>query len=119
MPGVLFLVTSQCVWGVVLSAYLAVGFRDSMMLGALVIRLIVRMGESSITLCFASCCKMILLFATLCSSNVGGGTSIVVILSQKSSKRHLPLGVCVALVTPLVNSLVMARKCWCGVMSGS
>jgi hypothetical protein len=111
MPGVLFLVTRQCVQGVILSTCLAVGFRDSMMLGALVICSIVRMGELSITLCSASCCKTILSFVTLCSSSVGGGASIVMILSRKSHRRRLPLGVCVALVAPLVNSLVRACKC--------
>jgi hypothetical protein len=55
IPGVLLCVTQRCSHGMVRNVRLAVGLRVSMTGGASVIRGIVIMGESSITLCSASC----------------------------------------------------------------
>jgi hypothetical protein len=55
IPGGLLHVTWLCSRGVVCNVRLAVGLRVSMTGGASVIRGIVMMGESSITLCSASC----------------------------------------------------------------
>jgi hypothetical protein len=54
IPGELLHVTRQCSHGVVRNVRLAVGLHVSMTGGASVIRGIVIMGESSITLCSAS-----------------------------------------------------------------
>ena len=61
-PGVLFLVSRRCNRGVCFSTLLAVGFRAFMIGGAFVMRGMVRMGVSSITLC--------LRILTLCSSAI-------------------------------------------------
>ena len=53
--GVLLHVTRRCSHGVVCNVRLAVGLRISMTGGSSVIQGIVIMGESSITLCSASC----------------------------------------------------------------
>ena len=54
IPSVLLHVTRQCSHGVVCNVRLVVGLRVSMTGGASVIRGIVLMGKSSITLCSAS-----------------------------------------------------------------
>ena len=81
MPRVFFLVTHLCVCGVAFSARLTVELRDSMIPGASVIRGMVIIGELLITLCSASFLIRMVESATLCSSGVGGGLSIVVMRS--------------------------------------
>ena len=69
-PGVFALVWRRCMRGVFFKALLAVGLCACMMGGALVIRGMVRIGVSSITLCCSSltlCCSSV----TLCSQEIG------------------------------------------------
>jgi hypothetical protein len=73
IPGVLLRVTRRCSHGMVRNVCLAVGLRVSMMGGASVIQGIGIMGESSITLCSASCASCRRSAITLCSSKIRGG----------------------------------------------
>ena len=83
--------------------------------GALVIRGMVMMGVSSTTLCLSS--------LTLCSIHGVdvelGGVRMLLIVVCRTLMSALPLAVVPALVVTLANSLVSARKCWCGVRLGT
>jgi hypothetical protein len=116
IPSVLLCITRQWMWGISFNFLFAVGLRASMMLRASVIRGIVMIVESLITLCFAS--RIMLLF-TLCSLAVGGGASNTVIWSWRSWRIRHPFGFVLAWSVSAISLLVRAQKCWCGVMSGS
>ncbi len=76
-PGVLSVVTCQWTKGAVLTACFAIGLRDSMMAGALVMHGRVIIGVSLITLY----CSVLTLCSTICSVAVagrgGGGVNIL------------------------------------------
>lgn len=118
-PGVLPRVCLRCVNGVVLMWRFAVGFLDSMMAGASVMRGIVRIGVSSITLCSSA--------YTLCSSDIvgiaggimGGGVRTSLMCDWSRVSRRRPFVVLPALLPSAANSSVSARKCWCGVNTGN
>ena len=95
---------------------LAVGFRDFMIGGAFVIRSIVVIGVSSITLC---CCSRSAIL-TLCSSSfVADGFSILVMFVWRFLMHVRPCGVCAAIWVSSVSSSVNARRCWIFVKFGS
>ncbi len=90
--------------------------------GASVMQGIVMMGVLSTTLCSSS--------LTLCSSSLtlcsirgvdveAGGMRMHLIVICRTLMNALPLAVVPALVVTLANSLVSARKCWCGVRLGT
>jgi hypothetical protein len=117
-PGVLFLVTRRCSRFVPFRVRLDVGFLDFIIGCASVIRGIVMMGVSSITLCCLSrstcCCSII----TLCSSPSFGRLSILLMLVRSALISSLP---CVVLATFAVSSsisLANARRCCIGVKLG-
>ena len=115
-PGVLFRVWRRCVRGVILSRLLAVGFLDLIMGGAFVIRSIVVIGVSSITLCCCSRSSSL----TLCSSLfVAGGISILVICDWRFLIHVRPCGVSAASLVSSASSSVSARRCWIFVKFGS
>ena len=115
MPGVLFRVVRRCSLGVFFSARFVVGFRASIIEGALVILGIVTMGVLSITLC---CSSRAALF-TLCSSTAGGGFNMSSIRFRRRLSKRRPLFVAPAGCAHSVSSSVSARKCWWASMSGS
>ncbi len=103
--------------GIVLRARLAVGFQDSIMVGASVIHGIVIMGELSITLC------SVLYLITLHSPPWGGwrtgGCRICWILVWSIGRRRLPLLVVLARPEFLASSSVSIWKCWFAVISSN
>ncbi len=119
IPGVLFLVTRLWSLAVFFYALFTVGFRDCMMFGASVIRGIVNMGVSLITLCSSSCMAYVRASCTLCSSTLGGGAKNFMIPCSScwSNCRHF--GVSGTPMAVSFNSFVSYCRCWCGVISGS
>ncbi len=117
-PGVLFLVLRQCRWGVFFNARFAVGFCNFIIGGAFVMRGMVRMGVSSITL---YCCILTLCSCSLasCSIMTAIGSTLCLILLWRSLMRPLPMGVLFAVSVSLASSSVSAQKCWSGVKFGS
>ena len=120
-PGVFALVWRRCMRGVFFKALFAVGLRACMMGGALVIRGMVRIGVSSITLCCSSltlCCSSV----TLCSARGvavdAGGLRMVVRLDFNNFNNRRPLVVEAATAVVSRSSSVRAHKCWCGDMFG-
>ena len=92
------------------------GFRDFMIGGAFVIRSIVVMGVSSITLCCRSHSSVL----TLCSlSIVTCGFNMLVILVCRFLMYVRPRGVVAAILVSSVSSSVNARRCWRFVKFGS
>jgi hypothetical protein len=84
--------------------------------GASVIRLIVLIGVSSITLCFRSFSAVL----TLCSSLlVAVGFNILVMLVWSVLMHARPCGVAAAIVVSVTSSSVSARRCWMLVRFGS
>ncbi len=67
-PGVLFLVTRQCIRGLSFSLRFAVGLRDCIIAGASVMRGMVSIGVLSNTLCWFSLTTLCSFALTLCSS---------------------------------------------------
>jgi hypothetical protein len=114
-PGLLFLVTCQCIRGVFLSAHFDVGLRACMIGGAFVMRGMVSMGVSSITLC----CSSLTLCSAICVALALGGVRIVLILDWSSLMSLYPLGVAPAMAVFSANLSVSARKCWCAVKLGT
>ncbi len=110
-PGVLFRVSCRCILGVVFNACFAVGFLDCIIAGALVMRGMVSMGVSSITLCSCS--------LTLCFSWTFCGCKACLIFACRFLIRRCPVGVPFALSTTSANSSVSALKCWCCVKHGN
>jgi hypothetical protein len=101
---------------VFLSWRFAVGFRACMMGGASVIRLIVIIGASSITLCFRSLSANL----TLCSSLLAAvGFNILVMLVWRFLMHARPFGVAAAIAVSVASSSVNARRCWMLVRFGS
>ncbi len=90
------------------------GLRDSIIPGAFVIRGIVMMGDSSITLCSDSLVCWLMLFTNFCSSSGCGGASIAAIQLQSMRNKRLQLVVVLATAALLVSLPVSARKCWWG-----
>ena len=113
-----------CVWCVcavflLFSTLFAVGFRVSMIGGASVMRGIVRMGASSITLCSASRSRARRSASTLCLSATGGGLRIFLTCRARSRSNRRPFVVSLACAVCSVRSSVNAQKCWCGVNEGN
>jgi hypothetical protein len=102
IPGVLFLVTCLCVRGIVFSTLLAVGLCDTMIPGASVIRGMVIIGNSLITLCSAS-------FLIRLVEGVDGGLSIVVMRSLSMRNKCSPL---VVWFTTGAPSTVLQKELW-------
>ena len=123
IPGLLLRVILPWTRGVFFSIRLAVGFRAFIMPGASVMRGMLIMGVSSITLC--SCCWRSISTTlcssdlTLCSSGVGGGARRMVIRSRNKFRMRRPFGVRLCRSTSSDISSTSARKCWCGDMSGN
>ncbi len=117
-PGELFLVFCQCKWGVFFNTRFAMGFWDFIIGGASMMRGMVRMGVSSITLC---CCILTLCSHSSASCSVipGVGSTICLILLWRSLMRRLPVSVLVAVAISLASSSVSARKCWSEVKFGN
>jgi predicted tellurium resistance membrane protein TerC len=87
-----------------------------MMGGASVIRLIVMIGASSITLCYRSFSVIL----TLCSSLLAAvGFNILVMLVWRFLMHARPCGVVAAIAVSVANSSVNARRCWMLVRFGS
>ncbi len=101
-PGELFLVTQQCICGVVLSMCMFVGLRNSIIPGVFVIHGMFLMGVSSITFCSASLICWSILFTTLCYSCVGRGASIDAMRSWSLRKSCFPLVFSFTTAAPLV-----------------
>ncbi len=115
-PGVLLRVWRPCIRGVFLRWRFDVGFRDFMMGGAFVIRSIVVIGVSSITLC----CRSLSSVLTLCSlSIVACGFNMLVIFACRVFMHARPRGVVAAILVSSVSSSVNARRCWRFVKFGS
>ena len=115
-PGVLLRVWRPCIRGVFLRWRFDVGFRDFMIGGAFVIRSIVVIGVSSITLCCRSHSSVL----TLCSlSIVTCGFNMLVILVCRFLMYARPRGVVAAILVSSVSSSVNARRCWRFVKFGS
>jgi hypothetical protein len=117
--GVLFLVTRLWSLAVFFNALFEVGFHDSMMFGKSVIRGIVNMGVSLITICSSLHMACVRASRTLCSSTLGGGAKSFLIpySSCWSNCRHFSVS-----GTPMVvsfSSFVSSCRCWCGIISGS
>ena len=110
-PGVLFLVTRRCSRFVPFRVRLDVGFLDFIIGCASVIRGIVMMGVSSITLCCLSrstcCCSII----TLCSSPSFGRLSILLMLVRSVLIISLPCGVLATFAVSSSISLAMDSDC--------
>jgi hypothetical protein len=109
--GVLFLVTCLCIRGVFLSAHFDMGLQACMIGGASVMRRMVSMGVSSITLC----CSFLTLCSAICVALALGGVRIVLILDWISLMSLRPYWVAPALAVFAANLSVSARKCWCAV----
>ncbi len=112
MPlGVLFLVTHQCTTGVVFIFLFAVGIRDAMMAGVLVMRWRVMIGVPLIT----HCCSVLTLCSTLCSvagaGIGGGGVKNMPMCCWRSMSNQRPLVVVPAIVPLADNSSVSSRRC--------
>ncbi len=105
--GMLFLVTYLCIHGVLLRACFDVGLQACMIGGASVMRRMVGIGVSLITLCSSS--------GTLCSAlSVAvelGGVRIALILDWSSLISLWPLGVTPAMAISSANLSMSARKC--------
>ncbi len=113
-PGVFALVWCQCMRGVFFKALFAVGLYACMMGGALVIRGMVRIGVSSITLC----CSSITLCFVLGVAVDAGGLRMVCRLDCNNCNRRLPLLVEAATAVVSRSLSVRACRCWCGDMFG-
>ncbi len=110
------IVLSHLQWsrGVNFRTLFAVGFRACIIGGASVIRRMVRMGDSSITLCSSS--------FTLCSTcgvlvNAGGWRISLIFDWSSLISRH-PFLVALAIAVDSANSSVIAQKCCYRVMFG-
>ena len=84
--------------------------------GASVIRSIVVMGVSSITLCCRSCSSILTLFSSLVPI-FGFNMFVMFVCSFLMHVR--PCGVCAAVLVSSVSSSVSARRCWRFVKFGS
>ena len=92
-----------------------------MMGGAFMIRGMVRIGVSMITLCSSSltfCCSLVTFCSVLGVAVDGGGLRMVCRLDCNNFNRHLPLLVEAATAIVSRSSSVRARRCWCGDMFG-
>ena len=90
--------------------------------GALVMRGIVMMGVSLITLCYSSLTLCYSSLTLCCARGVAveaGGVRMHLICVCSFLMSALPLAVVPALVVTSANSLVSARKCWCEVRLGT
>ncbi len=119
MSGVLFLVTRWCSRFVTRNTHLAVGLFKVSIGGNLVMRGIVIIGASSITLCSALHWAVLSLLVTLCSLQGGAGCNKSLIFWVRYQSSLFPYGVVLACGISSTNSSVSARRCWCSVMSGS
>ncbi len=111
----------RCMCGIFFKALFAVRLHACMMGGAFVIRGMVRIGVSLITLCSSSltlCCSSVTLCFVLGVAVDGGGLRMVCRLDCNNFNRRLPLLVEAATVFVSRNSSVRARRCWCGEMFG-
>ncbi len=113
--GMLFLVTRLCIRGVFLSACFDVGLQACMIGGTSVMRGMVSMGVSSITLC----CSSLTFCSAICVALALGGVRIVLILDWSSLMSLCPFGVAPALAVLSANLSVSAHKCWCAVEFGT
>ena len=121
LPGVFALVFCQCICGVFFKALYAVGLHACMMGGAFVIRVMVRIGVSLITLYSFSltlCCSLITLCSVLGVSVDGGELRMVCRLDCNNFNRRCPLLVEAATAVESRSSSVRASRCWCGDMFG-
>ena len=87
--------------------------------GASVMRGIVMIGVSSITLCFSSCTLCSLSLTLCCARGVAveaGGVRMELICFCSFLMSVLPFAVVPALVVASADSLVSALKCWWGVL---
>ena len=114
--GVLFRIALAWILGVDFSAQLEVGFLACIIGGALVMRVTVMMGVSSITLCSSA--------LTLCSSPLtlccargvatdAWGVRMCLIFICNFLISALPFAIVTALVVTSSSSSVSALKCWC------
>ncbi len=119
MTGVLFRVTRWCRRFVTFKKRLAVGLFDVPTGDKVVVRGIVMIGTSAITLCSSSRFADMLPLVILCSLQVGAGCNKLLIFWTGYLSNLFPFGVLLALAVFSANLSVGARRCWCGVMSGS
>ena len=90
--------------------------------GASVMRGIVMISVSPITLCSSSCTRYSSSLTLCCACGVAveaGGVRMDLICFCSFLMSVLPLAVVPALVVTSANSLVSALKCWCGVRFGT
>ena len=121
LPSVFALVCHRCMHGIFFKALFAVGLCACMMGGALVIRGMVRIGVSSITLCCSSltlCCSSVTLCSVLGVAVDAGGLRMVCRLDCNNFNMRLPLLVEAATAVVSRSSSVRARRCWCRDMFG-
>jgi hypothetical protein len=107
--------------GNILQGLFAVGLRACMMGGAFVIRGMVRIGVSFITLCSSSLtlfCFSVTLCSVLGVAVDGGGLRMVCRVDCNNFVRRLPLLVEAATAVVSCSSSVRACRCWCGDMFG-
>ena len=119
MPGVLFLVTLLWTLFVSFNFRLAVGLLDVTMGGKSVIRGIVMIGASSITLCSSICQANCSSFATLCSSMGGVGCNKSSFFCAIIFNNRFLFGVLLATLVASTDSSVSALRCLWGFISGS
>ncbi len=119
MPSVLFLVTLLWTCFVSFNFCLAVGLLDVTMGGKSVMRGIVMIGASSITLCSSICRANHSLFATLCSSMGGVGCNKSSIFCAIIFNNCFLFGVLLATLVASTNSFISALRCLWGFISGS
>ena len=121
-PGVLFRVALLCILGIDFRTHFDVGLRAYMIGGASVMRGMIMMDVTSITLCSSSLilCSTSLTLCSVCGVAVeAGGVRMKLIFVCRISMSALPLDVVPATVVTSADSLVSALKCWCGVRLGT
>ncbi len=111
MPGVLFHVTRLCRHLVPFNFLLAVGLLDVTMRGKSVMRGIVMISVSSITLCSSVCQANCSLFSALCSSMGGAGCNKSSFFGARNFNNRFPFGVLLATAVASINSSVSALRC--------
>jgi hypothetical protein len=111
MPGVLFHVTCLCRRLVPFNFRLAVGLLNVTMGGKSVMRGIVMIGVSLITLCSTVCRANPSFFSTLCSLMGGAGCNKSSIFWTRNFNNRFPFGVLLATAVASANSSISALRC--------